>query len=278
MELHDSFLPEDLPHFEPDGKVGLLATVTGENLPHLTLITAMRAPDTQHLVFGQFCEGLGKKYAEENKKTGFLLMSLDKVLWRGKALWTGKTITGEENELFNQKPMWRYNSYFGIHTVHYLDLIGTTRAQKLPMGKIVAGVVKASLLKSRHRSQDSMSVMNRWTVDFISKTGNLKFLSFISSDGFPVVVPCLSAAAADSSSVYIPGTEYRRDTESIPDGTAVCLFTMSLDMEDVVVRGILRRSGSGGVLDVDWVYNSMPPVAKQIYPPEPTNKKVTVFT
>jgi len=71
MELHHSFLEADLPHFEPDGKVGVLATVDDEGRPHLTLITTMRAPDTGHLTFGQFCEGRGKEYAERNKKPGF---------------------------------------------------------------------------------------------------------------------------------------------------------------------------------------------------------------
>lgn len=277
MELHDTFLESDLPHFEPDGKVGLLATVNDEGLPHMTLITAMRAPDTRHLTFGQFCEGTGKDYAEQHKKTGFLLMSLDKILWSGKAVWTGKTIAGPENDIYNSKPMWRYNSYFGIHTVHYLDLVGTTRAQQLPMGKIVFGVMKAALLKGRHGRGGSDPVMNRWTREFISKTGNLKFLSYVADDGFPVILPCLSAAAADTERIYIPGTEYRRDTADVPDGATVCMFAMSLNMEDVVVRGTFRRAGTGGVLTVDWVYNSMPPVAKQIYPPVPANAKVEVF-
>ncbi|MBN2051546.1 MAG: hypothetical protein JW760_13930 [Spirochaetales bacterium] len=276
MKLYDSFLENDLPHFEPDGKVGLLGTVNDDGLPHLTLITAMRAPDTGHLVFGQFCEGSGKRYAEKNKKTGFLIMGLDKVLWRGKALWTKKAVTGPEHQVFNNKPMWRYNSYFGIHTAHYLDLIGTTRAEKLPMGKIVTGVLKAALAKGRSENREDQG-MNLWTRKLISKTGNLKFLSYIGNDGYPIIIPCLSAAASGASRVYIPGAEYSKDLKGIPDGTRVCLFAMTLDMEDAVVRGIFHRRGTGGDLSVDWVYNSMPPVSKQIFPPVPANAKVTVF-
>jgi len=277
MELYETFLESDLPNFEPDGKVGLLATINNEGLPHLTLITAMRAPDTEHLTFGQFCEGLSKEYAEKNKKAGFLLMSLDKVLWRGKAVWTGKTNTGPENDIYNAKPMWRYNAYFGIHTVHYLDLVGTTRALKLPMGKIVTGVIKASLRKGTFSGNGRAEAMNAWTRAFISKTGNLKFISYIAEDGFPVIIPCLSAAAAGAGTIYVPGAEFKDDIKGIPEGSITCLFTMSLDMEDVVVRGVFQHAGSGGTIQVDWVYNSMPPVAKQIYPPEPANAKVEVF-
>ena len=283
MRYYDTFLEEDLPFFEPDGKVGLLATVTDEGFPHMTLITAMRAPDTSHLVFGQFCEGLGKEYAERNRRVGFLIMTLDKVLWRGKAEWTGKASTGREHEIFNSKPMWRYNSYFGIHTVHYLDLKGTTRAEKLPLGAIFRGVVKGAFTGRRLRGTEPVPAMNEWTLRFISPPGNPKFLSYVGKDGYPVIIPCLSAAAVDSCTVIIPGTEYGKETAEIPDGTPVCLFTMSLDMEDVLVRGTFRRAAggrgsAGGVLRVDWVYNSMPPLAKRIYPPEPANNKVTGFS
>ena len=277
MKLYETFLEEDLPFFEPDGKVGLLATTDDNGLPHLTLITAMQATDPSHLVFGQFCEGRGKVNAEKNRHAGFLIMTLDKVLWRGEADWTHKANTGKEHTMFNTKPMWRYNSYFGIHTVHYLDLVGTTRSEKLPIGKIIAGVLKAALMKGKFGNKGAPEAMNRWTRAFISKTGNLKFLSFTKDDGYPVIIPCLSAAAVDGSTVYIPGTEYHDEISRVPDGTAACLFTMSLDMEDVVVRGTFHSAGGGGTLSVDWVYNSMPPVAKQIYPPVPANAKVEEF-
>ena len=50
-------------------------------------------------------------------------MSREKELWRGKARWTGEASSGDDYEMYNRKPMFRYNSYFGIHTVHYLDLV-----------------------------------------------------------------------------------------------------------------------------------------------------------
>ena len=51
----------------------------------------------------------------------------------------------------------------------------------------------------------------------------------------------------------------------------MAVFGMSLAMEDVLSRGRymgIRRVGGvrAGVVEVDWVYNSMPPVPGQIYP------------
>jgi len=297
MFIKDHFDESDLPNFEPDGKVGLVATVNSEGLPHITLITAMQAIDTKHLVFGQFCEGRGKRNAEERRKVGFLFLSLDKRVWRGTATWTGKADSGPEHILMNKKPMWRYNSYFGIHTVHYLDLVSTTSAGKIDMGSVLAGVVKAALFGRapgnvrghgpgdvRGQAPGSNSggdfhpdAMNAWTQGFISKTGNLKFASYVGKDGYPRIIPQLAAVAAGGGRIYLPGVEHGEELAEIPEGASVALFTMALSMEDVLVRGRFSRRGSGGIIEIDWVYNSMPPVVEQIYPHHDLSAKVMVF-
>lgn len=279
--LRDHFEREDLPVFEADGKVALLATVTPEGLPHVTLITAMQAKDDRHMIFGQFCEGRGKRHAQANPSVGFLIMSLDKRLWRGTARWTGKARSGPEHELMNRKPMWRYNSYFGIHTVHYMDLLSVTPVQRLPIRDVVRGFLSAPLSVGRLRrmavGDSHPESLNAWTRAFISAMGNLKFLAYVANDGFPRVIPQLAATCVDGRRIYLPGAEYSDELERIVPGTPVALFCMSLDMEDVLVRGAFGRSGPGGVILVDWVYNSMPPVAEQIYPPVNLAEKITVF-
>ena len=162
MEMFTTFLESDLPYFEPDGKIGLLATLDEQGLPHITLITAMQAKNTSQLMFGQFCEGSGKRNARERKKTGFLFMTLNKEVWRGKALWQSSLKAGPESELFNKKPMWRYNSYFSLHTIHLLDLVSVTRKEQLPMRNIVQGVVKTRLVprNSRKERNPEQTIMN----------------------------------------------------------------------------------------------------------------------
>ena len=54
-----------------------------------------------------------------------------------------------------------------------------------------------------------------------------------------------------------------------------------MDMEDILVRGEYTgtrkyRGISLGVVDIDWVYNSMPPLHRQIYP-ETTLEPVVNF-
>ena len=65
---------------------------------------------------------------------------------------------------------------------------------------------------------------------------------------------------------------YSQELRKIPAGVRMAVFGMSFDMETVLMRGdfagIQPVAGiPSGVVSIDWVYNSMPPVAQQIYPP-----------
>jgi len=83
-----TFSPEDIQALKPAMKVGLLATVNPEGLPHLTLIASLRANTPTQLTFGQFIEGTSKGFLRQNPLAGLLVMTLDKNLWRGKATFT----------------------------------------------------------------------------------------------------------------------------------------------------------------------------------------------
>ena len=96
METKKQFSPEDIEAFKPESKVGLLTTVNEAGLPHITLITTMQANGPEEVVWGQFTEGKSKENVLKNPKTGFLIMTLDKNLWRGKALWRESKKEGPE--------------------------------------------------------------------------------------------------------------------------------------------------------------------------------------
>ena len=55
----------------------------------------------------------------------------------------------------------------------------------------------------------------------------------------------------------------------IKDGQRASIYAMNLDMETVLLKGRYRAHGGFGALDVDRVYNSMPPVHREIYPHKP---------
>jgi hypothetical protein len=267
-----TFSPEDIQATQPALKIGLLATVTPEWLPHVTLISSLMACGPKQMSFGQFTEGLSKGFIRQNPKAGFLIMSLDKHLWRGKATFTHTVKEGPEYDYYNNVPMFRYNAYFGIHTVYYLDLLLQTGRTALPMNRIVFAAVQSMLGRSLGRKPGGEAVLNSWTRAFLNKLDNLKFLSYVDKDGYPVVIPAIQAQSLDAGHVLFSTAVYGDELAAIPAGASLALFGMSLSMEDVLMRGTYRgisRVGGvrAGVVALDWVYNSMPPVAGQIYPP-----------
>ena len=272
MKTKKQFSPEDIEAFKPESKVGLLTTVNEAGLPHITLITTIQASSTKEIVWGQFTEGKSKENVLKNPKTGFLIMTLDKNLWRGKALWRESKKEGPEYIYFNKLPMWRYNSYFGLHTIHYMDLVETTEKASLPLAGIVLSALLTKFSKSAAKTKNEESVMNEWTVNLLNKLDTLKFLSYMTEDGFPVIIPLLQCQAADSRRlVFHPGT-YASELLSIKAGTDVAIFGLTLAMQDVLVRGKFtgykrQQAVKLGSVDIDWVYNSMPPLVGQIYPP-----------
>jgi hypothetical protein len=270
--MRATFSERDIEGTAPALKVGILATVNGEGLPHMTLLSSLKAASPTTLTFGQFTEGLGKSHLGRNPKAGFLVMSLARKLWRGTASFTHTAKTGPEIDAYNREPLFRYNSYFGIHTVYFLDLVEQTGECDLPMAGIAAAWLATSAACVAAGRHGESRAINAWTRRLLSRLGNPKFASWVGADGHPRIVPVLQARAASRDRLLFSPLAYGPDLRQVPEGAAMAVFGMTLDMEDVLVRGRwrgLRRFAGirAGAVEVDWLYNSMPPVPGQVYPP-----------
>jgi hypothetical protein len=168
-------------------------------------------------------------------------------------------------------PMFRYNAYFGINTVHYLDLIETSGEEKLPMGTIIPAALLTRFAKKAAKASHRERILKPFAEDLFNGMATLKFLSYIGSDGIPLIIPAIQCQASDSRRLVFSTLPFRGELRAIPAGTTVAIFGLNLKMQSVLVRGIFTglRSYRGiemGVMDIGWVYNSMPPCHDQIYP------------
>lgn len=267
------FSNEEITAFEPMMKVGLVATITPEGLPHLTMLSTLKAIDEHTLAWGQFTEGSSFQNVRENPKVGWLIMTLQKDLWRGQGTFTHTATAGPEFDWFNQVPMFRYNAYFGIHTVYYMDLAGQTGKAPLPMSKIIMAAIK-TMVSRWFIPKKGEPILNDWTRSLFNKLDNLKFLTYITESGYPAIIPVIQTQAAGNNKLIFATGAFTNELNAIPRGIPMTLFGLELDMTDVVCRGTyqgIRRVGPHrcGVLEADWVYSPMPPVPQQIYPPVP---------
>lgn len=267
------FSQEDIIQTQPALKIGLLATLSEEGKPHISMLSSLMACEERQLCFGQFTEGLSKKYVQMNPRCGFLIMGLDKNLWRGKAMFTHTAREGAEYDYYNNVPMFRYNAYFGVHTVYYLDLVAQSGKQPLPMTPIVFAAVQTMLARELGRKSQAIQAMNEWTRALLNKLDNLKFIAYVDHDGYPTIIPVIQLQCLDANHLIFSSGVYREELNAIPKGTELAVFGLALTMEDVLLRGRydgLKMVGGvkAGMIEVNWVYNSMPPVPGQIYPPQ----------
>jgi hypothetical protein len=267
----NSFSQEDMKAFEPSEKIALVATVNPEGLVHITLITSLMAKSPTEMMFGQFSRGLSKWFLQKNPNASFLILNMDKNIWRGKMRWIRKTTEGPEYELYNDMPIFRYNSYFGINSVHYLDLIETRGKESLPVSKIVPSALLTKLAKGGARTGIQETILNAFSQNLFNQLDTLKFISFVGEDGFPVIVPIIQCQAADSRRLIFSPMAYSDELKGLKEDTPVSIFALNMQMQSVLTRGIFNgfrrnRLIKTGSVDINWVYNSIPPIHAQIYP------------
>lgn len=268
--IYHSFSEADMRSFESEMKVGILATVNEEGLPHLTLISTLQAGTPAEVIWGQFTEGLSKKFVRNNPKTAFLIMTPDKELWRGKANFTHIEKQGTEFDMYNNRPMFRYNAYMGLHTVYYMDLVEHYGKEALPYGSVLIGFFKALVAKKISGKISDENVLNFWSTKLMNRVSNPKFLSYIGEDGYPIIIPVIQGLTLDCQHVIFSVSTYKDELEKIPNNIPMAVFCMSPSMEDLLIRGTFRMERIArikcGIVNIDWVYNPMPPKPQQIYP------------
>lgn len=244
-----------------DSKVGVLATEDENGYPHLSFISSIQALDEQSLTFGQFSAGLSKRFLLDRPRAGFLVLSADKRYLRGNATYTHSANTGKEFDLYNNKPLFRYNSYMGFYRIFYLNLDRISALKPLPMGAIILGAI-LSRIKALFVRKSSRNALPLTGQALFSQLDSLKFLCYYEASGEATLLPVVQATSAGSDRIALCGVPFGRELKRIPDCAKVSILCLNLKMESVLVKGSYRR----GILDIERVYNSMPPKMEYVYP------------
>jgi hypothetical protein len=255
-----------------DSKVGVLATEDESGYPHLSFISSIQALGEQALTFGQFSSGLSKRFIMDKPRVGFLVLSADKRYLCGNASYTHSANTGKEFDLYNNKPLFRYNSYMGFYRIFYLNLNRISALSPLPMGAIVFGAI-LSRVKALFVGKSEKNALPLIGRDLFSQLDSLKFLCYYGEDGEAVLLPVVQATSAGSDRIALCGLPFGKELSRIPDGAKVSILCLNLKMESVLVKGRYSK----GILDIERVYNSMPPKMEYVYPRADAIEAVKTF-
>jgi len=255
-----------------DSKVGVLATEDESGYPHLSFISSIQAFGDHALTFGQFSAGLSKRFILDHPRVGFLVLSADKRYLSGRATYTHSANTGTEYDLYNNKPLFRYNSYMGFYRIFYLNLERISAIQPLPMGAIVLGAI-LSRVKSVFVCKSEKKALPLVGQELFSQLDSLKFLCYYDEKGEAQLFPVVQATSAGSDRITLSSIPYGKQLRQIPDGAKASILCLNLKMESVLVKGRLSK----GTLEIERVYNSMPPKMEYVYPRSETIEAVRSF-
>jgi len=199
-----------------------------------------------------------------------------------KADFTHTKNEGEDLEYFNQSDFFRYFTYINVYKVFYNNVIAVTPIRDLPPGSIPRKIVKAITKEAKTNLEEKRLNVIGYKL-FTDKIG-VRAIAYIDpSDGYPLIIPNLQLNAVDHNRLYFPLITLKKDFLEIPVNSKVAVIGTNFDMASQVVKGTFTgiRSVENveyGLIDIEEVYNSSPPIVGKIYPGIETRPKVNNFT
>lgn len=282
-EKWSSELSEEIVKFtQPEIMVKLISTVDPRNWPHITMISSNRAITKYQIVWGEFSKGLSKKYVEQNPKQGLFYMTAEAPFnfIQIKADFSHTKTEGEDIEYFNKSDFMRYFTYINIYKVYYNNVVATTPIKNLPPGSIPRKV-KKNIRREAGSGLDEKR-LNVIGYKLFTDPIGVRAIAYLDTDGYPIIIPHLQLQAVDYNRLYFPLTALKEDFLQIPVDSKVAVFASNFDMANQVVKGTYTgvkqlEDLEYGLIEIEEIYNSNPPLAGKIYPKIDTRPKVTEF-
>ncbi|MFX0156134.1 MAG: hypothetical protein ACFE9Q_16560, partial [Candidatus Hodarchaeota archaeon] len=182
----------------------------------------------------------------------------------------------------NRLDFFRYLTYINVYKVFYNNVVAVTPIRDLPPGGIPRKIIKAISKESKTNLDEKRLNVIGYKL-FTDKIG-VRAIAYIDpSDGYPIIIPHLQLNAVDHNRLYFPLTALREDFLKIPINSKVAVIGANFDMASQVVKGTFTGIQSiedieYGLIDIEEIYNSSPPIIGKIYPEIEKRPKVKKFT
>ncbi|MHA2296617.1 MAG: hypothetical protein ACXAEU_23525 [Candidatus Hodarchaeales archaeon] len=287
LEWQDEFSEEAYELTQPEIGLKLITTVDSRGWPHVTMISSNRAKTPTQVVWGQFTEGTSKKNILNNSKQGMFYMNAEMPykFVQAKVDYEHLKHGGEDCEHFSRGRMFRYLTYVNVHTCYYNNVKAVTSVRGLGLGGIVRGLLTNVIAKGGTKVKNPENKLPVFGQEIFNQMTSVKVISFIDTDGYPVIIPCFGLNAPDRSRLVFPLSQFKEDLEQIPEGAKVAVYVVvseNLELTNMMINGTFTgfdkfRGFKYGIIEIDEIYNSMPPLHGIIYPEIQTRPKVTDF-
>lgn len=286
-EWHHKFSQEAYELTQLEIGLKLITTVDPRGWPHITMIFSNRAKTPTQVVWGQFTEGTSKKNILNNSKQGIFYMNAEMPykFVQVKVDYDYLKRGGEDCEQFSRGRMFRYLTYVNVHTCYYNTVKAVTDVRGLGIVGIVKGFLTNVIAKGGSRLENPEDKLPEFGQKIINKLTSVKVISYVAPDGYPVIIPCFGLNAPDRSRLIFPLSQFKDDLEQIPKNAKVAAYVVvseNLELTNMMVNGTFTgfdkfRGFKYGIIEIDEIYNSMPPLHGVIYPEIQSRPKVKDF-
>jgi hypothetical protein len=228
-------------------KIGLLATVNPQGLPHLTLIPA--CGQHAHAVdLWPVHRGHEQGHLRQNPTGRLSDHDPRRNLWRGKATFTHTARQGPSSSCITTSRCFATTPTLACTPSTTWTWWSTAGRGSPAHGPVVCGGGADDGRASWARRRGAGEAMNLWTQALLNKLGNLKFLAYVDGTATRCIVPVIQAQAANAGEVLFADERLCRgsDEPSPGGGPAAASWGMSLQMEDVLLRGRVPGAAPGG--------------------------------
>lgn len=265
----------------PEIMAKLIATIDPNGDPHITMIASNKAVNPTTVKWGEFTQGTSKKNVLENPKQGILFMTAEmpfKFL-QIKVDFDYCSTEAEDAADFNQTDLFRYNVYMRVYKTYFNKVKAASEVRDISLFGIVKGIIRNLFGKRKHKTGKIDNRLPRFGAKLYNGLVFPKFIAYLDpKDGYPIIIPCFQARAIENKRIIFSLSQFKDDLVKIPENSKVAVFVMDFETETMLVKGTyLGINNSRGVIDIEQVYNSMPPQPGMIYPKLETKEKVTSF-
>ena len=276
---------EGIEFTQPDIMLKLISTIDDRGWPHVTLISSNIAINNKQIVWGAFTEGTSKQYVKKRPKQGIFYMTtaMPFKFLQAKADFSHVTMEGKDLEHFNQTQLMRYFTYVRVHTAYYNNVVAATSVRDLPLFGVAKGIIKDIIGKGGAKTNLTEKKLNVIGHKLFATLIAVRVISYIDpTDGYPIMIPVIQLQAADRNRLVFPPSILKDDLYQIPVDSKVAVFGMNFDFYNQVVKGTFTgfkkfRGIKFGVIEIEEIYNSAPPITQVIYPKIESIPKVSDF-
>ncbi len=279
MQWKTELSSEEIEFTTPEVMAKFVSTIDEEGYPHITFITSNVAISAKRIKWGEFTRGRSKGHVVKRPQQGIIYMNVAppfKFL-QAKVKLESWSLEGSDAEDFNKMMLFRYNTYMRVYRVFFNDLVAARPLRSIPLMGIVKGVIQ-NKLKSYAKTGMPEPRLEKVGTSVFNGALNPKFLSYIDTDGYPVIIPVFQARAVEGKTIAVPYTQFKTDLNAIPEGSKVSVFAMNFESINQMIKGTVKIKDSWGLaIDIEKIYNSMPPKTGYLYPKKEIKEKVTMF-